>query len=86
MLLDEIEKANPDIFNLLLQVMDSGVLTDNNGRKADFRNVILIMTTNAGADLLEKSSIGFNSQSNESDALKSLNKLLRRNLETDLMK
>jgi ATP-dependent Clp protease ATP-binding subunit ClpA len=55
--------------------MDSGVLTDNNGRKADFRNVILIMTTNAGADLLEKSSIGFNSQSNESDALKSLNKL-----------
>ena len=75
LLLDEIEKANPDIFNLLLQVMDSGVLTDNNGRKADFRNVILIMTTNAGADLLEKSSIGFNSQSNESDALKSLNKL-----------
>ena len=75
LLLDEIEKANPDIFNLLLQVMDSGVLTDNNGRKADFRNVILIMTTNAGADLLEKSSIGFNSQSNESDALKSLDKL-----------
>ena len=75
LLLDEIEKANPDIFSLLLQVMDSGVLTDNNGRKADFRNVILIMTTNAGADLLEKSSIGFNSQSNESDALKSLNKL-----------
>ncbi len=75
LLLDEIEKANPDIFNLLLQVMDSGVLTDNNGRKADFRNVILIMTTNVGADLLEKSSIGFNSQSNESDALKSLNKL-----------
>ena len=75
LLLDEIEKANPDIFNLLLQVMDSGVLTDNNGRKADFRNVILIMTTNAGADLLEKSSIGFNSQSNESDALKFLNKL-----------
>ena len=75
LLLDEIEKANPDIFNLLLQVMDSGVLTDNNGRKADFRNVILIMTTNAGADLLEKSSIGFNSQSNESDALNSLNKL-----------
>ena len=60
LLLDVIEKANPDIFNLLLQVMDSGVLTDNNGRKADFRNVILIMTTNAGADLLEKSSIGFN--------------------------
>ena len=54
LLLDEIEKAHPDIFNLLLQIMDSGVLTDNNGRKADFRNVIVVMTTNAGADLLEK--------------------------------
>ena len=75
LLLDEIEKAHPDIFNLLLQIMDSGVLTDNNGRKADFRNVIVIMTTNAGADLLEKKSIGFSDQSNESDALLSLKKL-----------
>ena len=75
LLLDEIEKAHPDIFNLLLQIMDSGVLTDNNGRKADFRNVIVVMTTNAGADLLEKKSIGFNDQSNESDALLSLKKL-----------
>jgi len=75
LLLDEIEKAHPDIFNLLLQVMDSGVLTDNNGRKADFRNVIVVMTTNAGADLLEKKSIGFSDQSNESDALLSLKKL-----------
>ncbi len=75
LLLDEIEKAHPDIFNILLQVMDNGVLTDNNGRKADFRNVIIIMTTNAGADLLEKKSIGFNSQSNETDAIKTLKKL-----------
>jgi len=75
LLLDEIEKAHPDIFNLLLQIMDSGVLTDNNGRKADFRNVIVVMTTNAGADLLEKKSIGFSDQSNESDALLSLKKL-----------
>ena len=75
LLLDEIEKAHQDIFNLLLQIMDSGVLTDNNGRKADFRNVIVVMTTNAGADLLEKKSIGFSDQSNESDALLSLKKL-----------
>jgi len=75
LLLDEIEKAHPDIYNLLLQIMDSGVLTDNNGRKADFRNVIVVMTTNAGADLLEKKSIGFSDQSNESDALLSLKKL-----------
>lgn len=59
LLLDEIEKAHPDVFNILLQVMDHGTLTDNNGRKADFRNIIIIMTTNAGADTLEKSSIGF---------------------------
>ena len=75
LLLDEIEKAHPDIFNLLLQIMDSGVLTDNNGRKADFRNVIVVMTTNAGAELLEKKTIGFSDQSNESDALLSLKKL-----------
>src|SRR5450830_1698022 len=59
LLLDEIEKAHPDIFNILLQVMDHGTLTDNNGRKADFRNVVIIMTTNAGSEALNKSSIGF---------------------------
>jgi ATP-dependent Clp protease ATP-binding subunit ClpA len=59
LLLDEIEKAHPDIFNVLLQVMDHGTLTDNNGRKADFRNVILIMTTNAGAETMNKATIGF---------------------------
>src|SRR5882757_2029435 len=59
LLLDEIEKAHPDVFNVLLQVMDHGTLTDNNGRKADFRNIIVIMTTNAGADALQKRSIGF---------------------------
>ena len=75
LLLDEIEKAHPDIFNILLQVMDAGILTDNNGRKADFRNVILIMTTNIGAELLAKRNIGFSASSNESDAMNSLNKL-----------
>ncbi len=75
LLLDEIEKAHPDIFNILLQVMDAGVLTDNNGRKSDFRNVILIMTTNIGAELLSKRNIGFNESSNETDAMNSLNKL-----------
>jgi ATP-dependent Clp protease ATP-binding subunit ClpA len=59
LLLDEIEKAHPDIFNVLLQVMDHGTLTDNNGRKADFRNVIVIMTTNAGAETMNKATIGF---------------------------
>jgi ATP-dependent Clp protease ATP-binding subunit ClpA len=59
LLLDEIEKAHPDVFNILLQVMDHGTLTDNNGRKADFRNVVIIMTTNAGAETLAKSAIGF---------------------------
>jgi ATP-dependent Clp protease ATP-binding subunit ClpA len=59
LLLDEIEKAHPDIFNILLQVMDHGTLTDNNGRKADFRNTVIIMTTNAGAAELSKVSIGF---------------------------
>ena len=75
LLLDEIEKAHPDIFNILLQVMDAGVLTDNNGRKSDFRNVILIMTTNIGADLLSKRNIGFNETTNETDAMNTLNKL-----------
>jgi len=67
-LLDEIEKAHPDVFNLLLQVMDHGTLTDTNGRKADFRNVILIMTTNAGADLMSRSSIGFVTQDHSGDS------------------
>jgi len=75
LLLDEIEKAHPEVFNLLLQVMDHGTLTDNNGRKSDFRNVILIMTTNIGAELLSKRNIGFAESSNESDAMNSLNKL-----------
>jgi len=67
LLLDEIEKAHPDVFNLLLQVMDHGTLTDNNGRKADFRNVILIMTTNAGAQEMSRASIGFTTQDHSSD-------------------
>jgi len=62
LLLDEIEKAHPDVFNLLLQVMDHGTLTDNNGRKADFRNIVLIMTTNAGATESDRPSIGFTPQ------------------------
>ncbi|MCY4043695.1 MAG: AAA family ATPase, partial [Cellvibrionales bacterium] len=68
-LLDEIEKANPEIYNLLLQVMDHGTLTDNNGRKADFRNVIFVMTTNAGAVAMDKRSIGFTSQDNSTDGM-----------------
>ena len=74
-LLDEIEKAHPDVFNLLLQVMDHGTLTDNNGRKADFRHVILIMTTNAGAELLSRRSIGFASQDHSTDALETIKKM-----------
>jgi ATP-dependent Clp protease ATP-binding subunit ClpA len=70
LLLDELEKAHPDVFNLLLQVMDHGTLTDNNGRKADFRNVILIMTTNAGAEESSRASIGFTQQNHASDSLK----------------
>jgi len=68
LLLDEIEKAHPDVFNLLLQVMDHGTLTDTNGRKADFRNVILVMTTNAGADLMSRSSMGFVKQDHSGDS------------------
>ncbi len=68
LLLDEIEKAHPDVFNLLLQVMDHGTLTDNNGRKADFRNVILVMTTNAGAEQMSRASIGFTSQDHAADS------------------
>ncbi len=69
LLLDEIEKAHPDVFNLLLQVMDHGTLTDNNGRKADFRNVIIVMTTNAGAQEMGRPSIGFTSQDHSSDGM-----------------
>jgi ATP-dependent Clp protease ATP-binding subunit ClpA len=75
LLLDEIEKAHPDVFNLLLQVMDHGSLTDNNGRKADFRNVILIMTTNAGAELMSCASIGFTQQDHASDGMESIKKM-----------
>ncbi len=74
-LLDEIEKAHPDIFNLLLQVMDNGTLTDNNGRKADFRNVILVMTTNAGVAETEKKSIGLIQQDHSPDAMSEIKKV-----------
>ena len=72
LLLDEIEKAHPDVFNLLLQVMDHGTLTDNNGRKADFRNVILVMTTNAGAEQMTRRSVGFTAQDHGSDSLEAV--------------
>ena len=73
-LLDEIEKAHPDVFNILLQVMDNGTLTDNNGRKADFRNVILVMTTNAGVRETQRKSIGFTEQDNSTDAMAEIKK------------
>ncbi|OYY65025.1 MAG: ATP-dependent Clp protease ATP-binding subunit ClpA [Burkholderiales bacterium 28-67-8] len=69
LLLDEIEKAHPDVFNVLLQVMDHGTLTDNNGRKADFRNVIIVMTTNAGAETMNKSTIGFTTLREQGDEM-----------------
>ena len=75
LLLDEIEKAHPDIFNILLQVMDYGTLTDNNGRKTDFRNVIIVMTTNAGATEIARSSIGFTEQDHSQDDMGVINKL-----------
>jgi ATP-dependent Clp protease ATP-binding subunit ClpA len=75
LLLDEIEKAHPDIFNILLQVMDHGTLTDNNGRKADFRNVTIIMTTNAGAENLSKASIGFTNSKDVTDEAADLKRL-----------
>ena len=74
-LLDEVEKAHPDVFNLLLQVMDHGTLTDNNGRKADFRNVILIMTTNAGAELMSRASMGFATQDHATDGMEAIKKM-----------
>ena len=75
LLLDEIEKAHPDIFNILLQVMDHGTLTDNNGRKADFRNVIIIMTTNAGAESLQKRSIGFTDKKEAGDEMADIKRM-----------
>jgi len=71
-LLDELEKAHPDVFNLLLQVMDHGTLTDNNGREADFRNIILIMTTNAGAEMMSRRSIGFMPQDHSTDGMEAI--------------
>ncbi|MDO9420002.1 MAG: ATP-dependent Clp protease ATP-binding subunit ClpA [Herminiimonas sp.] len=75
LLLDEIEKAHPDIFNILLQVMDHGTLTDNNGRKADFRNVIIIMTTNAGAESLQKRTIGFTEKKEAGDEMADIKRM-----------
>ena len=75
LLLDEIEKAHPDVFNLLLQVMDHGTLTDNNGRKADFRHVIIVMTTNAGAFEMNRGSIGFTQADNSSDGLEAIRRM-----------
>src|SRR5438046_3693557 len=75
LLLDEIEKAHPDIFNLLLQVMDHGTLTDNNGRKADFRHVIIVMTTNAGAFEINRPAIGFVPGDNASDGMEAIKRL-----------
>ena len=74
LLLDEIEKAHPDVFNLLLQVMDHGTLTDNNGRKTDFRNVIMIMTSNAGAQEMSRRSVGFTTQDNSTDGMEMIKK------------
>ncbi len=75
LLLDEIEKAHPDIFNILLQVMDHGTLTDNNGRKADFRNVVIIMTTNAGAEALSRTQIGFSKSSASGDEMADIKRM-----------
>ncbi|NCF20598.1 MAG: ATP-dependent Clp protease ATP-binding subunit ClpA [Haliea sp.] len=74
-LLDEIEKAHPEVFNLLLQVMDHGTLTDNNGRQADFRNVILVMTTNAGAESISRRTIGFTTQDHSTDGMEAINRM-----------
>jgi ATP-dependent Clp protease ATP-binding subunit ClpA len=75
LLLDEIEKAHPDIFNILLQVMDHGTLTDNNGRKADFRNIVIVMTTNAGAESLAKNSMGFTPSRQAGDEMEAIRKM-----------
>ncbi len=75
LLLDEVEKAHPDVFNLLLQVMDHGTLTDTNGRKTDFRNVVVIMTTNAGAQIMSRRTMGFTEQSHETDGMEEIKRL-----------
>ncbi|MBN1239341.1 MAG: ATP-dependent Clp protease ATP-binding subunit ClpA [Gammaproteobacteria bacterium] len=75
LLFDEIEKAHPEVFNLLLQVMDHGTLTDNNGRKADFRNVTIVMTTNAGAQEMSRTSVGFTQQDNSTDAMEVIKRM-----------
>jgi len=75
LLLDEIEKAHPDVFNLLLQVMDHGILTDNNGRKADFHNVTIVMTTNAGAQEMSRASVGFTLQDHSSDGMEVIRRI-----------
>jgi ATP-dependent Clp protease ATP-binding subunit ClpA len=75
LLLDEIEKAHPDIFNILLQVMDHGTLTDNNGRKADFRNVVIVMTTNAGAESLAKNTMGFTLNKQPGDEMEAIKRM-----------
>ncbi len=75
LLLDEIEKAHPDLFNILLQAMDNGQITDNNGRKIDFRHIMIVMTTNAGADAMEKISIGFANEGSKADCMKDINRL-----------
>src|SRR3546814_108888 len=75
LLLDEIEKAHPDVYNILLQVMDHGTLTDNNGRKSDFRNVILVMTTNAGAETLNRTTIGFAAPATTGDEMADIKRL-----------
>jgi ATP-dependent Clp protease ATP-binding subunit ClpA len=75
LLLDEIEKAHPDIYNILLQVMDHGTLTDNNGRKADFRNAVIIMTTNAGQESIQKSSMGFTNAKQAGDEMVEIKRL-----------
>ena len=75
LLLDEIEKAHPDIFNVLLQVMDHGTLTDNNGRKADFRNVVIVMTTNAGAESLARTQMGFTPSTKPGDEMEAIKRM-----------
>jgi ATP-dependent Clp protease ATP-binding subunit ClpA len=75
LLFDEIEKAHPEVFNLLLQVMDHGTLTDNNGRKADFRNVTIVMTTNAGAQEMTRASVGFTQQDHSTDGMEVIKRI-----------
>ena len=86
LLLDEVEKAHPDIFNILLQVMDRGVLTDTNGREANFKNVILVMTTNAGAAQAARRTIGFTKQDHSTDAMEVIRKSFSRNSATGWMR